>query len=132
MTSIRSTITVYIVDADASARRALSRLLRAAGFQVLAFGAGQAFLDAQRFRKTTTACLVLDIDTAGAGGLEVAGGLGRPGVDVPVITLSATDNDGTRQMAKRLRAKMFFGKPVDESALVDTIEWVAAADQTDP
>lgn len=40
-----SDYTVYVVDDDAAMLKAVSRMLRSAGFKVTAFGSAQAFLE---------------------------------------------------------------------------------------
>ena len=47
--------------------------------------------------------------------------------DVPVITVSARDDEDTRAFARALGAKMFLRKPVDDQALLDAINWVSSA-----
>lgn len=131
MASIRSDVSVFVVDDDPSVRRSLSRLLGAAGFQVAVFDAPDRFLDAVRFSKTDRCCLLLDIAMPGASGLLTIEQMQQRGLDIPVIALSATDDDRTRRMAKRRGAKLFFSKPIDDKALLDAIEWVTALNQSD-
>ena len=50
---------VYLVDDEPALLRALSRLLRAEGFEVTTFGSATAFLAAQG--PETSGCLVLDV-----------------------------------------------------------------------
>lgn len=131
MTSIRSDVSVFVVDDDASVRRSLLRLLGAAGFQVAVFDAPDHFLDAVCFSKTDRCCLLLDIAMPGSSGLQTVKRIHQRGIDIPVIALSATDDDRTRGMVKRFGAKLFFSKPVDDKALLDAIEWVTASNQND-
>lgn len=131
LASNRSDVSVFVVDDDASVRRSLLRLLGAAGFQVAAFDAPDHFLDAVRFNKTDRCCLLLDITMPGSSGLLTIERMRQRGIDIPVIALSATDDDLTRRMAKRRGAKLFFSKPVDDKALLDAIEWVTALNQND-
>jgi FixJ family two-component response regulator len=43
---------------------------------------------------------------------------------LPVITISAHDDEKTRACARELGARMFLRKPVDDQALLDAIAWV--------
>ena len=61
--------TVFVVDDDPSVRRALHRLIRAAGFDVESFADGAAYLASRRRR--SPACLVLDIRMPGMTGFEL-------------------------------------------------------------
>ena len=60
---------MVLVDDDASLRRALSRAIRLAGFEVDAFDSAEALL-AQGL-PDSNACLVLDIDLPGMKGTEL-------------------------------------------------------------
>ena len=50
---------IGVVDDDAPVRKALSRLLRSAGFDVMAYGSAEEFL--RRTQEHGVACLVLDL-----------------------------------------------------------------------
>ena len=56
----QESFTVYIVDDDASIRKALMRLLRSAGFHAAAFESAEAFMDVVG-AGGGACCLVLDI-----------------------------------------------------------------------
>jgi FixJ family two-component response regulator len=43
---------------------------------------------------------------------------------IPVIFLTALDSQSIRRAAKRAGAAAMFCKPVDDRALIDTIQWV--------
>jgi FixJ family two-component response regulator len=58
-----------VVEDDAGMSRATGRLLRAAGFQTLAFVSAEALLQANAL--TREACLVLDIYLPGLSGFEL-------------------------------------------------------------
>ena len=60
---------VYLVDDDAGVLRALSRVLREAGWRVETFESAEAFL-AQR-DSPMEGCLVLDVTMPGLDGLEL-------------------------------------------------------------
>ncbi|HEY1477430.1 MAG TPA: response regulator [Chthoniobacterales bacterium] len=60
---------IYLVDDDLSFLRALFRRLRAADYQVEAFGSAEEFLS--RRRSEAAACVVLDLQMSGSGGLEL-------------------------------------------------------------
>lgn len=113
---------VYIVDDDASVLTGLSRLMRSAGIEAHTFASAGEFLAA--VRETPAACVLLDITMPRVSGLEVQRRLKDKGISLPVIAVSARDNDDTRSMARSLGAKFFLRKPVDDRALLDAIGWV--------
>ena len=115
-------LTIYIVDDDESVRRGLSRLMRSAGFEPRAFGTAESFLGA--VSDEVPGCILLDITMPQVTGLEIQERLNRAGVRLPVIAVSARDDDPTRRLAHSLGAEFFLRKPVDDQALLDAIGWV--------
>lgn len=121
---------IYIVDDDHSVRRALGRLIRSEGLNSEAFASGELFLaglpdDAQ-------GCVVMDIRMPGLTGHDVQQGLRNRGQRIPVIALSAQDDDESRNRARELGAVAFFRKPVDDQALLDSINWLLSAPARTP
>jgi DNA-binding response OmpR family regulator len=49
-------------------------------------------------------------------------------IKMPVIFLTAFDSNESRQRAKQAGAVGYFCKPVDDQALLDTIQWVLSRD----
>lgn len=117
-----SGVTVYIVDDDESVRQGFARLIRSAGFDARVYASPEGFLsevvDAAR------ACVLLDITMPHLTGMLVQERLNDRNITLPVITVSATDDEPTRDRARRLGARLFLRKPVDDQALLDAISWV--------
>jgi two-component system response regulator FixJ len=114
---------VFVLDDDDSVRRSLGRLIRAEGYEARLYGSPERFLD--EVTASTVGCLVLDIAMPRVGGLDVQARLNERGIRLPVIVVTARDDDATRRDAKRCGAKFFFRKPVDERTLIDAIDWAA-------
>lgn len=112
---------VFVVDDDESVLRSLGRVIRSEGFEVRLFECAERFLN--EVTATPLACLVLDLTMPRLAGLDLQSELSRRGIQMPVIILTARDDDATRREAKRSGAKFFFRKPVDERTLIDAIEW---------
>ena len=112
---------VFVVDDDASARKGLTRLLRAAGYEVQAFSSGEQLLTA--LGSDEYGCLVLDARMPGISGNELQERLAEHQVQRPVIFVTADDNPETRKKAQKMKAVAFFRKPVDGTALLDTVAW---------
>ena len=117
--------TIFIVDDDDSVRKALSRLMRAAGFEVRAFATAESFFEECGTAART--CVLMDITMPRTSGLQIQSRLNEKGIDLPVIAVSARDDDETRATARTLGAGFFLSKPVDDRALVDAIAWVTGA-----
>lgn len=114
---------VYILDDDDAVRDAFARLLRSAGLEPHPYASAEAFLDA--VRDEPGACLLLDITMPRLTGPEVQARLNQRRIALPVITISARDDEETRAWARGLGAHMFLRKPVDDQALLDAIAWVS-------
>lgn len=111
--------TVYIVDDDPRVREALSSLLRASGKDVRIFTSGQEFLDFQR--EDSSACLILDLKMPGLGGLEVQRSIAAK-TSIPVIFITGRGDIPSTVTAMKGGAIDFLTKPVDEVALLASVE----------
>ena len=111
---------VAVVEDDASMLRALGRLLRTAGFTVRAFVSAEDFL--QVAHGPMPDCLVLDVQLGGISGFDLHERLRARGAQVPTIFITAHDEPGTREQARRAGAIGFLRKPFDDQALITVIE----------
>jgi two-component system, LuxR family, response regulator FixJ len=112
---------VFVVESDDSVRRSLGRLIRSEGFEVRLYASAEPFL--AEVGPTPGACVILDVGTPRTDGLSVQAELKARNIEMPVILLSAKDNDAVRRMAKKGGARFFFRKPVDARTLIDAIDW---------
>src|SRR5215203_4149442 len=76
---------VAVVDDDDSVRRALARLLRAAGYAIAPFEGGAEFL---RSTERTPDCLLLDLDMPGMNGADVLARLETRGLAIPTLVIT--------------------------------------------
>jgi len=119
--------TIYILDDDASVRKALARLFRSAGMAAKSFASVDELLSAPMLPQCV--CIVADIRMQGTSGLAMPGLLAERGLhNTPVIFVSAQDTEETRAAAKRAGAAGFFRKPVDDQALLDALAWAMRSD----
>jgi len=112
---------IYIVDDDQSVRTNLARLMRSAGFSARTFASAEEFLASTH--TIEPGCLLLDVTLPGLSGLQLQAELSNRRINLPVIAVSARDDAETSDMARRLGARCFFRKPVDDQALIDAIQW---------
>jgi FixJ family two-component response regulator len=110
---------VYIVDDEANVGEALSTLLRANGKRARLFTSGKAFLDFAR--QDTCACLILDLNMPGLSGLEVQKLISAK-TSIPVIFLTGRGDIPSTVRAMKGGAVDFLTKPVDEEALLASVE----------
>jgi FixJ family two-component response regulator len=118
-------ILIYLVDDDASVRKALTMLFMSADMEVKTFEAAEDFLKCQLREQNT--CLISDIKLKGLSGLELQRQLAKRGIKIPVIFLTAFDSNEIRQQAKQAGAVGYLRKPVDDQALLDTIHWAISS-----
>jgi FixJ family two-component response regulator len=118
---------VYIVDDEASVGEALSTLLRANGKRVRLFTSGEDFLEFAR--RDTCACLILDLKMPGLGGLEVQKLIAAKTL-MPVIFLTGRGDIPSTVRAMKGGAVDFLTKPVDEEALLASVERALRQDRT--
>src|SRR4029077_16983846 len=110
---------VYIVDDDPRVREALSSLLRASGKGVRIFSSGQEFLDFRRH--DSCACLILDLKMPGLGGLDVQRSITAK-TSIPLIFITGRGDIPSTVTAMKGGAIDFLTKPIDEAALLASIE----------
>jgi FixJ family two-component response regulator len=110
---------VYIVDDDVRVVDALSQLLRANGKQVQIFTSGRDFLDVER--QDSCACLILDLRMPGMNGLQVQELIASQ-TTIPVIFITGRGDVPSTVTAMKGGAVDFLTKPIEESALLASID----------
>lgn len=110
---------VAIVDDEESVRKALSRLVRSAGFCVETYPSGADFL--RSLQQRAPHCVVLDLRMPHISGFDVQNALKLAHAQVPVIIITGDDSAETRAHAIGQGAKAYLRKPVDDAMLLDAI-----------
>lgn len=111
---------VFIVDDDESVRKSLSRLMRSVGYRVEDFPSAEDFL--KYSRREEGECVILDIRMPGMSGLELQRELAVRGSELPVIFVTAHEDEATRGQAVEAGAVAVIGKPADDHLLFDAID----------
>ena len=114
-----SGLPVAVVDDDASVRKALGRLLRASGYDVKVFASGSEFLES--VNGNAPDCIVLDVHMPSISGLDVQATLLARGIKVPIIFITAYDDNALRERALSQGAAAYLRKPLTEKMLLDAI-----------
>ena len=115
---------IYVIDDDASVRKAFGRLLRSASLEAETFASAEEFLSSPK--QEENACIIIDIQMPGVTGLDLLERLALERIRIPVIAVSAQDDEETREHARELGAVSFYRKPIDDQALLDAIWWAIA------
>jgi len=111
---------VYVVDDDASVRRALSRLIHSVGLEVMTFPSAQAFLAFTP--PDRPACLVLDVRLPGPSGLDLQAALTQADRSVPIVFITGHGNVPTSVRAMKGGAVDFLQKPFNDQELLDCVQ----------
>ena len=111
--------TISVVDDDEPVRKALRRLVGAAGFEVQTFASGKQFLESLKLRRPD--CAVVDLHLPMLTGLEVQEQLTREHAPFPVIMITGRDEPGLSERARAAGAAAFLCKPIDQAVLLETI-----------
>jgi FixJ family two-component response regulator len=114
--------TIAIVDDNPSMLQGLNRLLSAHGFRVQTFASAELFLD--NIAKCEADCLLLDIHLGGISGIDLQRRLTSTGTDLPVIFMTAIDNEATRREAFDAGCIAYLRKPFLAKLLIDAINSV--------
>jgi FixJ family two-component response regulator len=101
-------IYIAVIDDDESIRLSMSRLLRAARFQPIAYPSAEAFLTDTNRPKF--ACLVLDIQLKEMSGLDLSRRLAAVKDATPVVFITAQDNPEMRAQAQTVDCAGYFRK----------------------
>ena len=115
---------VAVVDDDLGLLAGLQDLLEARGFAAKVFASAEAFLD---FYAATTDidCLLLDLHLGGMSGIDLRRHLKRSGSTVPVIFMTALDDDAIRRQALAEGCTAYLRKPFPSRLLFEAIEKAA-------
>jgi FixJ family two-component response regulator len=116
---------ISIVDDDKSIREAIKSLLESLGFRAEVFASAEDFLNSSRLRDTE--CLILDMWMPEMNGLELQSALSAADSRIPIVFISAHEDEEARVRALKAGAIDFLRKPFHEDALLNGIH--SALDQ---
>ena len=106
---------IVLIEDDADERTALGRVLLASGFEVTSYPSAETFLASP---PQAALCLVIDVQLDGMSGLELLHWLRTAGSRLPVIIVTASDDDETHRKAEQLGCLAYLRKPFPGRALV--------------
>lgn len=122
LNSLKQKYTAYVIDADTSARRGISRLLFTAGYKIKAHSSLKEFV--KILSPYITGFIIIDVANSCVTMVELLSALKEHSLSMPIIVVSDEADASARNKARELKAVGFFRKPVDGKALLDTIKWV--------
>jgi FixJ family two-component response regulator len=113
---------VFLVDDDASVRRALARLIKSAGHQVQTFASAQEFLGSADGVAEQAGCLVLDVRMPGLTGIDLQRELQSRNCTLPIVFITGHGDIPMSVKAMKAGAVDFLPKPVKDTALLSAID----------
>ena len=113
---------VAVVDDDASVRKALARVCRFAGLRVQLYDSSDSFLEANLVDDVDF--LILDVHLPGKSGLELQTELGTAGKRVPILFITAFEDEMVRKKAIDQGAIDLLGKPLEAKRILEIIRKV--------
>jgi FixJ family two-component response regulator len=108
------------VDDDFRLRESLKSLVESAGYAAAVYSSAEEFLRSGSL--AGAACLVTDVRMPGMNGIELQSRIRLERPELPVIFISAHQDDEARERALAEGATRFLYKPFDGAELLRTIE----------
>lgn len=99
-------------------------MLHELGYSVRTFSSALEFLASDAVEKTW--CLLLDIAMPGMSGMELQAELKRHDQRIPIIFISATEDDAVRAQVVELGAVACLRKPFSDTALLEALRSVTS------
>ena len=110
---------VIVVDGNAGLLKSVVRLLAHHGIDSRTFASAEALLASDGVQTAT--CLLLDIHLGGISGIELQRRLAATGSKRPVIFMTASDDEATRNEAMDAGCIAYLRKPFAGQVLLDAI-----------
>jgi FixJ family two-component response regulator len=120
---------VVAVDDDFRVRESIESLVESAGYAPLMFSSAEEFL--QSGTLPGARCLITDVRMPGINGIELQRRIRIERPDLPVIFISAHNDDETRRRAFDEGAASFLYKPFDAGELLEAIRVALANSPTE-
>jgi FixJ family two-component response regulator len=111
---------VAIVDDDAAMLKSIERLLQAHNYATSGFTNAEEFLESGVVDRAIGA--VLDIHLPGMSGVELLHHLRAAGSKLPVVFITAFDEQATRAEAVALGCVDYLEKPFEEGRLTEALK----------
>ena len=110
---------VFVIDDDASMRRALTNLFQSVGLTVEVFGAAPEMLHSKL--PDVASCLVLDVRLPGLSGLDFQAELAKASIHIPIIFMTGHGDIPMSVRAMKGGAVDFLTKPFRDQDMLDAV-----------
>jgi FixJ family two-component response regulator len=110
---------IFVIDDDASMRRALTNLFQSVGMAVEVFGSASEILHSKL--PEVASCLVLDIRLPGLSGLDLQAELVKANIHIPIIFMTGHGDIPMSVRAMKGGAVDFLTKPFRDQDMLDAV-----------
>jgi FixJ family two-component response regulator len=110
---------VAVIDDNLGVLGAMSRLLSQLGYHTELYVSAKEFLDVALM--TEAQCLIVDIELGESCGIEFAKQLANAGFTIPIIFMSANNNDLIKRRVMAFGCVAFLLKPFSANALKEAL-----------
>ena len=118
---------VYVIDDDKGMRQAVQDLVESVGLRSETFTTGEEFL--KKPRTADPSCLVLDVRLPQMSGIDFQQQLGKLGMHIPIIFITAHGDIPMSVQALKSGAVEFLTKPFRDQDLLDAIQQALQRDR---
>src|SRR4030088_277254 len=118
---------VFVIDDDASMRRALTNLFQSVGLAVEVFGSAPEMLQSKL--PDVASCLVLDIRLPGLSGLDFQTELAKANIHIPIIFMTGHGDIPMTVRAMKGGAIDFLTKPFRDQDMLDSVAMAIERDR---
>jgi FixJ family two-component response regulator len=119
--------TIFVIDDDASMRRALTYLLQSAGYNVETHSSAEEFLRREHY--DGLGCIILDVQMPGLSGMDLQERLMRSDYKMPIIFLTGHGELSMGVQAMKKGAIDFLSKPCDDEQLLEAVHSAVEKDR---
>ncbi len=110
---------VAVIDDNVAILGAMSRLLSAFGYDTELYASAKEFLDTAI--TTEAICLIVDIELGESCGIDFAQQLANAGFTIPIIFMTANDNESVKRRAMEIGCVAFLPKPFSANVLIQAL-----------
>jgi FixJ family two-component response regulator len=110
---------VAIIDDNLGILGAMGRLLSALGYDTELYASAKEFLDAAM--TTEAICLIVDVQLGESCGIDFAQHLATTGFTIPIIFMTARNNESVKRRAVEIGCVAFLIKPFSADVLIEAL-----------
>jgi FixJ family two-component response regulator len=119
----RKKLLLAIVDDDESVGRAIKRLARSLNMAAESYSSSEDFINQiESLPSFRPDCVILDVQMPGMNGIDVQRRLRLTHQDIPVIFITAYDDDLARKQALAGGATSFLRKPCNDALIIRSLD----------